>query len=205
MKIFNRFSMNNYEVYIFDQDGTIYPKSSPLGKELTEKTKKWLQEQSSIPFDDLRHKHPNFTDALQYLGLTLDQWHQCVCDPLAEEIDSLVSEDKTLVDLFESLPGQMHLVTLSSFLFTQKLLKALGLKSYFKTVSNLNDRNKGPTYSKIQRETQANPNEIAVFGDNLDIDLKPAQHIGLKTFLVDPVRPITEQFHSLVKSASLIL
>ena len=188
--------MRNLETYIFDQDGTLYQRGTPLGQALSNDTRDWLLAKITpvISFDELRRRFPNFTDALDHYGLNLPQWQTEVCDPLSEKMSCLIEPDPSLVDFLDSLAGSKYLVTLSSAQFTHALLQVLGIGGHFKRVFNLNSKDKGLAYAEIQGVEGVDPQKIGVFGDNEDIDLNPARRQGMETFFVDSNRSITEQF-----------
>lgn len=189
--------MNNLDAYVFDQDGTLYPVTSPLGKALSTNTRNWLLSQlpEGTSFDAVRHRFPNFTDALVHFGLSLSDWHESVCDPLSLEVGDLLQSDPRLIEFLDALSGSSYVVTLSSERFSQALLQALGVASRFSHVFNLREPVKGPTYEGILQSRSSLPDRIGVFGDNRKVDLAPAERLGMKAFYVDPSFPITDQYH----------
>ena len=175
----------------------MYPNNTNLALRLSVKTKDWLLQNIGnrvSSFEELKEQFPNFTDALRHYGISLEQWHSDVCDPLSLDMEKLIGKDPNLANFLQSLSGNKHVVTLSSKAFTEKLLAILSVEDKFDSMVNLTTGAKGPAYADIHRISELPKESVAVFGDNNSIDLEPARELGFQTFLVDPSIPISEQY-----------
>lgn len=184
------------EVAIFDQDGTLYPSSSELGRRVSLLTKNWLLEvvhPRIVSFEEFRTHNPNFTEALSNHGISLDDWHRDVCDRVAGEVSQLIQPRKALIEFLGRVADRRFLVTLSSQSFTRALIETLGIEQLFEEVINLTCSNKGMAYQLILGKTSSAPAKVGVFGDNKDIDLKPGEALGCRAFYVNPAQDITDQ------------
>src|SRR3989338_9176634 len=77
------------EAYIFDQDGTLYPRDSSLAKITTQKTKQWLMNSLDISepavdslYTNIRTRFPNPFDGFSMLGLAVKDYHQNVFETI---------------------------------------------------------------------------------------------------------------------------
>lgn len=184
------------EVAIFDQDGTLYPSNSGLGRRLSLLTRNWLLEvvhPKIVSFEEFRSHNPNFIEALSNHGIPLDDWHREVCDRVAGEVSQLIQPRRSLIEFLEKVANRRFLVTLSSQSFTRSLIEALGVEQLFEEAINFTCPDKGVAYKLILEKTSTLPSKVGVFGDNKAIDLKPGAILGCRTFYVDPTQDITDQ------------
>ncbi len=180
--------MSSEKAFILDQDGTIYSKESPLGLELSARTKQWLCSELSLSatgFSLFKKKFPNFIDGLQSHGLDLRVWHKNVLKPLSRDIRTLIKSENKLLEIFSKIDQSLYLVTFSSKEFTKSLLDALGCSDSFVKIFNLDAPNKYYAYRSVLLESKFSPELIKVFGDNDKYDLSPAKMLGMRTEFIE--------------------
>ncbi|MHA1873834.1 MAG: HAD family hydrolase [Candidatus Heimdallarchaeaceae archaeon] len=182
------------KAYIFDQDGTLYPKNSELTDALRERTKEWISESLGITREEvnaiyaqLPKEFPHAYHGFLSLGLSPEEYHREVFDKVDPAL--FLIEDKRLVTLFSRIPVPKFVVTLASLGYSERLQQRLGVyDSIEKTISAIEHP---PTYSKAEAYELIRGNlgitaeEICVIGDNLSTDILPAVENGFKGILVD--------------------
>jgi len=176
------------KVLIFDQDGTLYPRRSRLGRRLSEVTKTWLCERLNLrpeDFSAFKQVYPNFVDAIYANRMSLSEWHSEVLSGLAAETEGLIETDHNLASIMVSLKAKLHLVSFSSVEFSLAVVGALGLEGVFTSISNVNLPDKKNVYRKIMAGENTIPADIRVFGDNYKFDLLPAQEMGMSVTCID--------------------
>ncbi len=186
--------MTNIEMILFDLDGTLYPKNHPLIDLVRNKTKSWIASTLSISMDEVEEiysklpesfPHPYF--GFQSLGLSPKQYLDNVFDNV--DPSASVNADSSLIDLFSELPGDKHVVTLSSDRYANQLLTALGIAHFFKSVKSLINfdpsYNKIDVYEQLRGEAGLNCNQVLIVGDNYENDLRDAELSGYGVCLVD--------------------
>lgn len=190
-----------YKTFVFDQDGTLYPKTSQLGVELSRATKYWLCEKGKMDneqFDIFKNKYPNFTEGLNSLNLDLISWHEEVQTSLIDRIDGIVDINKRLIEIIIKLRN-CYLVTFSSVNFSDAVLINLGVQEHFKKKIHINNGSKIDAYRNIQLNQNNTPAETLVIGDNDQADLAPARELGMSTLLIDSRRDLVDQINHLIK------
>ena len=199
-------------VYIFDQDGTLYPKQSRLTYALRERTKEWISGSLSIArnevdaiYSKLPENFPHPYHGFLSLGLSPKEYHREVFD----KVDPILflNKDDQLVNLFSRISVPKFVVTLASLSYSERLQKRLGVYDLVeRTISAIEHP---PTYSKLEAYELIRKNlgiaadEICVVGDNLSTDILPAVENGFKGFFVDSVRSPSSEFHNLDNIYSL--
>ena len=179
--------------YIFDQDGTLYTKNSPLWLNLSEKTKEWVIEitwMNEVEFNDFVLNNPDFVLWLQKIWTWLIDWHQAVQFRIIEQINKLLWVNINLSWILKWLP-ESYLVTFSSREFSEKVIETLLLDDYFQWKYYINTGTKESAYKEIL--WSENPSRVLVIWDNLGADLLPAVKLWMQTMLIDPNKDICSQ------------
>ena len=80
------------QAYIFDQDGTLYPKKSKLTNALRERTKQWISESLDITrgevdsiYARLPKEFPHPYHGFLSLGLSPEEYFQIFCEDTQED------------------------------------------------------------------------------------------------------------------------
>lgn len=92
------------KLYIFDQDGTLYPKDGPLYRATSATTKEWVRRRLNIGgfgleelYRKLEIEQPNSLDGFASLGLTVEDYHASVFDII--NVANFLDKDQRLRDL----------------------------------------------------------------------------------------------------------
>ncbi len=189
--------------YIFDQDGTLYPKKSTLTDALRERTKQWISERLNLSrqkveelYAQLPERFPHPYHGFLSLGLSPEEYHQEVFDKINPAF--YLDKDKKLTALFEKISKPKFVVTFASVNYSHRLQDRIGIHGLVERIVFAIDY--PPTYSKseaynsIRDELGLNASEICVVGDNLYTDVLPAKENGFRTVLVGRTRDFRDGF-----------
>lgn len=182
------------KAYIFDQDGTLYPKKSKLTDALRERTKEWItqsldmtREEVDSIYAKLPEDFPHPYHGFLSLGLSPEEYHREVFDKVDPAL--FLGKDNRLMTLFSKISVPKFVVTLASQGYSERLQQRLGVYDLIeRTISAIEHP---PTYSKaeayklIKKQLGITADEIYVVGDNLSTDVLPAVENGFKGILVD--------------------
>ncbi len=190
---------------IFDQDGTLYPRSSDLGKKITLLTKLWFQRSLNIPtekieefYSSLPNKFPLIYDAIKAYGLSLESYFRDVFDSL--DLEGLIDKNEELISFLKSVSVPVYIVTLAPLNYSKRLQSSLGIFNYVSQtfcVYNFNPMKKITVYEYIRGKIVAKPNEMLVVGDNFETDIKEAQQRGYDVILISKHRKIRQTFSNI--------
>lgn len=197
--------------FIFDLDGTLYLKNSELYQAMSALIRKWFKTHLKISdkdmngfYDQMKQTFPNVLEAIQSFGLSLDCYHREVFGTL--EPDNYLCEDKELQHVLHNLYGNKFLVTQSSLVHAEKVLRALGISQFFPEIytpeRNWNTYRKVDVYQRICKEQGLLSEEVCVVGDNYTVDIEPARDAGFSCILIsendrDDVCTISSVIHLL--------
>src|SRR3989344_4050516 len=181
------------KAFIFDLDGTLYPKTNALYREMSSLIRQWFQNQLYIRDEDmeryyerLNRTHPSPLGAIHALGLSLVSFHREVFGRLAPERHLV--EDTLLQEVFSRLSGEKFIVTLSSRQHALKVLDTLRVSQYFSDIVvqgvNWRTRSKLDAYEAIRKSNKWLPSEMCVVGDDPAVDLKEAYTVGYRCVAV---------------------
>ncbi len=185
------------KAFIFDLDGTLYPKANPLYKAMSSLIKQWFQNQLQVRDEDineyyelLKQIHPSPLGAIQAFGLSVASYHKTVFEGLTPEHH--LTEDTSIQEVLSKLPGKKFLVTLSSQEYAVKVLNVLGVSQYFSDIYirglNWHTCNKLDAYEAIREANGWRSAEVCVVGDDLLVDLKDAQAAGYWYVMVSDIQ-----------------
>jgi len=183
--------------FIFDLDGTLYPKSCLLYFEMSRLIKNWFLIQLKIGereavefFDGLKLAYPNALEAIQAYGLSLPSFHRFVFGGLSP--DEHLREDREIQRLLSILSGQKFLVTFSSHDYSLRVLRVIGVDQFFSEIYNPGVNwftcQKIDAYETIRIKYGLRPEEICIVGDNYEVDLRRAKEMGYGCVLISEGR-----------------
>lgn len=175
------------QAFIFDLDGTLYPRTNPLYQSMSARIRQWFQEQLRIHSEDmdeyyewLKRTYPSPFDAIEQFGLSVASYHAEVFGELDPELS--LNEDIDLCESLKQLPGQKFLVTQSSREHAERVLKVLNVCQCFSEIYvyglNWHSRRKIDAYEMIRQRNGWTPAQVCIIGDNLIVDLHDAHTIG---------------------------
>lgn len=180
------------KMIIFDQDGTLYPRSHDLFKYTRKKTKNWISQKLNIGTEEvdkiyktLAQKYPNPYLGFESLGCSVNEYMSEVFDKI--EPKELLDFNPILYEYFEKSKLRKALVTLASPQYTIKLQKVLKLINFYDEILYVKDfktYNKKECYQKIAKDFNLKYNEICVIGDSFENDINPAKELGCKTIWI---------------------
>ena len=181
------------KAFIFDLDGTVYPRKSPLFAAMSLRMKRWFQGQVGIGDDDLdawyewqKTEYPTPLSGVQAFGLSASAFHEEVFGQLNPE--QYLSVDTELQGMLSRLPGRKFIVTLSQHDYAARVLQALGIRQYFPEIlvhgRDWQTTSKLDAYEAIRKVYGLVPAEICVVGDNPRIDLMEAAKAGYRSVAV---------------------
>lgn len=181
------------KAYIFDQDGTLYPRDSKLYRQITDMTKIWLKnslflndEELAILYNNLKKTHPHPFRGFESIGFSYYDYHKEVFNRI--NVKDFISRDEELGVMLELIRQPKFIVTLSSPKFSSQVLKQLSVRRLFEDVFFASDLEapyeKIILYEKIRKSLNLLPHEICIIGDNYDIDLSLAIRENYKCILV---------------------
>lgn len=184
-----------YNICIFDQDGTLYPKNSNLWLELSKRTREWLCKRGNMnesDFQKFKLRFPDFHEGLAFMWLDLKMWQHEVQKGMLQDIDNLLIADNDLAKLIASIE-YTYVVTFSCEAFSERVLEVLGISNLLNSRFSLDQPRKWEIYEFIQRQHQCQSSDILVLWDNYIADLRPAVHLWMGVLEIDSGIPITQQ------------
>ena len=187
------------KAFIFDLDGTLYPRTSPLFLSMSSLMKQWFQKQLQISDDKVdewyewqKTEYPTPLKAIQAFGLSIVSFHRDVFGDLNPELH--LEKDARLQEILSRLVGDKFVVTLSQYEHAIKVLEALGVRSCFTDIlvhgRNWHTNSKLDAYEEIRKLKGLAPAEICVVGDNPRIDLLEASEKGYKCVAISGYNPV---------------
>lgn len=184
-----------YNICIFDQDGTLYPKNSQLWLELSKRTREWLckiGKMTESDFQKFKLRFPDFHEGLDFMGLNLQMWQNEVQKWMLQDIDNLLIADNDLAKLIASIENT-YVVTFSCELFSERVLEVLWIRNLLSSRFSLDQPLKWEIYKSIQKKHQCQASDILVLWDNYIADLQPAVNLWMEILKIDSELPITQQ------------
>ncbi|MGV8162390.1 MAG: HAD family hydrolase [Candidatus Nanoarchaeia archaeon] len=177
-----------YSAYIFDQDGTFYPKNHPLTLALRTKTKEWIKNSLNISqteidkiYHDLPLKYAHPYIGFESLGLSAKDYLSEVFDKTNPATHIFRNEE--LISILSSIKPPKFVVTLASLAYSSHLQKTLGINNALdRTFSAINQErpySKKQIYIEICKNIHAEPSTVMVIGDNYELDIVPAIELGM--------------------------
>lgn len=200
--------MQAIKAIIFDVDGTLYESISELDSILYNywikrvgDFKRIKKEEAEILFRNLKSQYKSSTRVIESLGIEntleiLKQAESFMMNPMREHI----KPDRKMVKLIKKLRSQFPLYTLRNGTKrgTQFILERLGFENKrgkaragfgpFEAILPTGELGLTKPHPDIFKNAlkmlALNPNEIAMVGDRVEVDLVPAKKVGMKTVWV---------------------
>lgn len=180
---------------LFDLDNTLYPRSCGLFDHIDHLINRYLEEEVKIPTDEVDARRRAYLEAH---GTTLNGliMHHKV-DPhdyLRYVHDVPLSDyltyDPDLKTMLSELPEKKYIFSNASNDHCQKVLDFLGLQGCFTAIYDINYFNFRPKpeieiYQELLDDIGTRP-ETGVMIDDMEVNLKPANDLGMATILIDP-------------------
>ncbi|PIS35008.1 MAG: hypothetical protein COT36_04635 [Parcubacteria group bacterium CG08_land_8_20_14_0_20_38_56] len=178
--------MKKIVAIIFDLDGTLYPRNSPLYQSMSLLIRQWFRIQLGTDdtdhYERMKRMYPSPLEAIQVFELDIASFHKDVFDRLNPEL--YLTENTKLQNLLELLPGKKFVVTLSSYKYAERVLKILGVRHFFSDIivnsGSWHTSTKIDAYETIRQTNNWKPTEIYVVGDDPYVDLQDAYVAGYR-------------------------
>lgn len=186
---------------VFDLDGTLY--NSPLvlkhfaeaayhtyakNKHVEYETAKQLIEERRAELKKQTGHAVPYTRALISYGIPISVWHQE--NSAYFDAGEYIHEDPKLKQVLKQMKAKYKLAVLTNNnqIQAERILIALGVFALFDHVFTYNSfellKPDPELFKKIIETIGIIPEECLVIGDRLDVDLEPAQALGMKTLVV---------------------
>lgn len=183
-----------YTTLLLDLDGTVYPLSNGIWKEISARMELFMQKELNLPIQDI----PRLRQAYyQQYGTTLSGLRQNF--QVNEEeflhfvhdipLDNYLAPDPKLRNILKSLPQRKWIFTNSDKAHARRVLTALNILDLFDgilDITHFNYLNK-PNLQVYQLalETIGNPDiNTCIFVDDSSKNLIPAKQLGIKTVFI---------------------
>lgn len=189
------------KIILFDLDGTLYKSAEVYQKfaeaayhtyarvknTTIEKAKELLEAKRNEMKKERGYAVP-YTLALQAFDIPIERWHE-------ENIKffdagTYLSEDKKLQNVLKRLKNRYKLgvLTNNNKIQTERILSGLGIEKYFDFVFTYESfkliKPNSEIFEKIMKKMGVKPDECLMVGDRYDVDLVPAEEIGMEIFEV---------------------
>jgi len=189
------------KIIIFDLDGTLY-KSPEIAKHFADAAYHTLSKFKNIEVEEaqrlLEEKREElkkeygspvpYTLTLKTFGLPIERWHEenvAYFDPR----DYLKKDEKlkqSLVKLKEHY--RLAILTNNNMIQTERILEALGLEDLFEKIFTYNSfkllKPNPQFFQRAAEDMGVEPEECCFVGDRYNVDLNPAQGLGMQIYEV---------------------
>ncbi|MAI18040.1 MAG: pyrimidine 5'-nucleotidase [Rhodobacteraceae bacterium TMED111] len=192
-------NLANIDCWIFDLDNTLYPASTDLFAQVSEKMSGYIANFLDIDkakADKMRYKYwqkygTSLAGLMRNFKIDPDHFLEVVHD-----IDfSVLNKDSKLINTLNELPGRKIVYTNGTVPYARKVLKYRGLADAFDEIYGIENANYIPkpspkAYEMIFAKSNIIYNRSAMFEDEIR-NLKVPFDLGLKTILICD-RPTSE-------------
>lgn len=187
---------------ISDLDGTLYPKSNGLTKQIDQLAESFLISETGMSKGELaklEELFPNILDALKALQISEQKYY----DNVHNKLDySVLNPNTEMTKLLTSLNLKVFVVSLSPAEHINKVLSLLQIDHLIDctfSVAKEKSSNKGDCYKNIMQKYKLPVDEVCVVGDNYLLDIEPAQRLNISTALISSTKlSNTESFVNFV-------
>jgi len=183
------------EFILFDLDNTLYPRSCGLFDHIDNLINRYLEEEVKIPADEVDARRRAYLEAH---GTTLNgliRHHQVDPHDYLKFVHDVplgdyLTPDPDLKAMLTELPQKKYIFSNASNEHCRKVLDFLGLQDCFTAIYDINYFNFRPkpeiaVYQELLDDIGAQP-EAGVMIDDMEINLQPADDLGMATILFAP-------------------
>ncbi len=200
------------EFILFDLDNTLYPRSCGLFDHIDNLINRYLEEEVKIPADEVDARRRAYLEAH---GTTLNgliRHHQVDPHDYLRFVHDVplgdyLTPDADLKTMLAELPEKKYIFSNASNEHCQKVLDFLGLQDCFTAIYDINYFNFRPkpeiaVYQELLDDIGARA-EAGVMIDDMAVNLKPANDLGMATILFDPTDGLLSKSNTALKLKSL--
>lgn len=182
----------NYNLCVFDLDGTLYPKESTITHKIREKVIAKISQinqvtisEAEMMYKQLPLNYPNPYHGLNSLNLSGDAYRSIFNSILVEKY---MHVDESLRLLLKQISGKADIVIVSFApeQYINRMLEVLGVKEYVKCILSVNSETnytKEPLLKKLIQS--GNYKKYFSIGDDLVNDITPSKELGYIVYHVD--------------------
>ena len=192
---------------ISDLDGTLYPKSNGLTRQIDNLADSFLSSATGMSKNQLirlEEIYPNILDALKVLQIPKKTYYTNVHNKLDY---SVLRPNTEMNNLLASMKLNLFVVSLSPAEHIKRVLSLLQLENLVTGAFSIvqeHTSNKGSCYKKIINQYKLSEDEVCVVGDNYLLDIEPAKRLNLSAALIShPTHiytPSFTDFHQFLQS-----
>lgn len=171
------------DVILADLDDTLY-QNKPFHTALSRRTREWLQTELNLDDDEiderfveLQDTYPNVYEAIDAFSLSINAYHETVFHSVNPA--EYLQRDQELADRIDSLRNEFIVITFAPPEYSRQVLRAIGIDDMVADIYTVCDDS--PTNEKKPLYTEFEDTGCLVIGDNYDMDLKPAEELGIPT------------------------
>jgi putative hydrolase of the HAD superfamily len=180
---------NRVETWVFDLDNTLYPASSRLFDQISQRMTGFIAEYFDIAPDAAfaRQKELFMRYGTTLRGLMTE--HGMDPEPFLEHVHKidvgLVEPNPDLALKLGLLPGRKLIFTNSSRIHAQRVMERIGITRYFEEIFDISDADYIPkpdrtSYAMMLRRHDVEP-ETACMIDDIPVNLETAKGLGMAT------------------------
>ena len=176
---------------ISDLDGTLYPKSNGLTRQIDNLADSFLSSATGMSKNQLirlEEIYPNILDALKVLQIPKKTYYANVHNKLDY---SVLKPNTEMNNLLASMKLNLFVVSLSPAEHIKRVLSLLQLENLVTgafSISQEISSNKGNCYKNILQKYNLSEDTVCVVGDNYLLDIEPAKRLNLSTALISSTR-----------------
>lgn len=176
---------------ISDLDGTLYPKSNGLTRQIDNLADSFLSSVTGMSKNQLirlEEIYPNILDALKVLQIPKKTYYTNVHNKLDY---SVLKPNTEMNNLLASMKLNLFVVSLSPAEHIKRVLSLLQLENLVTgafSISQEISSNKGNCYKNILQKYNLSEDTVCVVGDNYLLDIEPAKRLNLSTALISSTR-----------------
>ena len=176
---------------ISDLDGTLYPKSNGLTRQIDNLADSFLSSATGMSKNQLSRLeeiYPNILDALKVLQIPKKTYYTNVHNKLDY---SVLKPNTEMNNLLASMKLNLFVVSLSPAEHIKRVLSLLQLENLVTgafSISQEISSNKGNCYKNILQKYNLSEDTVCVVGDNYLLDIEPAKRLNLSTALISSTR-----------------
>jgi len=176
---------------ISDLDGTLYPKSNGLTRQIDNLADSFLSSATGMSKNQLirlEEIYPNILDALKVLQIPKKTYYTNVHNKLDY---SVLKPNTEMNNLLASMKLNLFVVSLSPAEHIKRVLSLLQLENLVTgafSISQEISSNKGNCYKNILQKYNLSEDTVCVVGDNYLLDIEPAKRLNLSTALISSTR-----------------
>lgn len=181
------------QLYIFDMDGTLYGFNPGLLEEVYRNSISFLKEKLGVSEQEAEQTRAKIDKKYsgeisigveKEFGISREEYFNKVWDIQPEQY---VKYDENLKNFLKRIAGRRVVLTSAPKIWTERVLKLLGLEDTFEDVFTGEPDDRKPNLSAFKgvlAKFNCESNQATVIGDSYREDIEPAQKLGIRTIQI---------------------